>query len=126
MPDAIDVPGLTEVEIIGENDHGYRFYVGRLNGEWIGFSLGDLDDGRKMMCLLPEVSVAKVVGIEDRDLAIRMVSALAENAGSGFGGIARWFVEEKLRGDPEEFRCSMCDQLFCDGTCYDSHEPDLP
>lgn len=93
---------LTERVEVGENNHGYRFAVGKIAGDrWIGFA--DSDVGA---FVLPGMSEEYEMGLADRDRAIKLTGAIAQSAEHGYGGIARWFVDESLRGKPEDFTCS--------------------
>ena len=107
---------LERVEV-GDNGLGYRFAVGSISDEgggvrWVGFA--DSDAGA---FIFPSVSEGHVAGLTDRDLAIRLTGAIAQSFEHGYGGVDRWFVDESLRGDPEEFRCFDCDQIGCRGDC---------
>lgn len=106
---------------VGENDHGYYFGVGRVGGRWVGFAVGDAGESGQMMFLLPGISEDYHLGLLDRDRAIRMTGAIAQSPEHGYGGISRWFVEESLRGKPEDFRCEDCQEVGCSGDCsYDA------
>jgi len=89
---------IKETLLIGENDRGYQFCVGLIGDRWCGFALGRSSD---------------------RDEAIRKTGAIACDPESAYGGVTRWYVDEPLRGDPEDFRCAFCGDVDCDGTCRD-------
>ena len=105
---------LSETVLVGENDYGYQFAVGRHGDSWVGFAVGTTEAGR-MLFLFPEISSGVVMGIGSRDEAIRMVGAIAEDPEHGYGGIDRWFVNESLRGTPDEYRCADCGEVGCNG-----------
>ncbi len=82
-----------------------------------------------MLFMFPEIAENFTMGILDRERAIRMTGAIAEDPESGYGGVDRWFVGEELRGKPDDFRCEMCERVGCDGIgCQDAiFDPgDLP
>lgn len=112
---------LTERVEVGENGLGYRFAVGSIPDEgggvrWIGFA--DSDEGA---FIFSQISEGHVVGITDRDRAIRLTGAIAQSPEHGYGGVETWFVEEPLRGRPEDFTCENCRSIGCGGDCeYDA------
>jgi hypothetical protein len=104
---------------VGENDNGYRFAVAKIPGErWIGFA--DSDYGA---FVFPSISENHIMGIAGRELAIKLTGAIAQSIEHGYGGITRWFVEEELRGRPEDFTCDECGEVACDGECSYENEP---
>lgn len=114
-------PGLAieETVRVGRND-GWEFGVGRIGGRWIGFAVGvepveDPAGPTRYMHLFPQVSEGYELGTPDRDKAVRLVGALAQDPEHGFGGVAEWFVPPGLRANPDEFRCKWCDDVGCDG-----------
>lgn len=117
---------LSDVLVIGSNDHGYQFAVGRMETRWIGFAIGDLEDGTRMLFIFPEVSQGVLLGLANKVQAIRLTAAVACDPEQGYGGIKRWRIPPRLRGTPEEFRCERCHALNCDGFCGDELEIDLP
>jgi hypothetical protein len=117
---------ITEMEKIGENDHGYWFGVGRLGSRWVGFAMGDLEDGNKMMFLLPGISESYQMGVAERGQAILLTGAIAQDFEHGYGGIARWFIPEELRGKPDDFRCDDCHSVGCAGDCIEMDFFDEP
>ena len=107
---------LSDVVVIAENDYGYEFCVGRLGKIWIGCAVGTLDDGTQTVFLFDEISDDLAsVGVADRELAIRMTGALADDPEQSYGGVDRWFVAAELRGKPDDFRCERCRRVGCDG-----------
>lgn len=110
---------LTETFKIAENDHGYSFGVGRLGDRWTGFAVGDCGNGEQMMFFLPGIAEDYQLGLTDREKVVKLVGAIAQAPEHGYGGIARWFVSEDLRGKPEDFRCAKCDEIGCPGECDD-------
>jgi hypothetical protein len=62
------------------------------------------------------------LGTRDKEKAILMTGAIAQAREHAYGGIARWFVEEELRGKPEDFRCANCQVIGCRGDCFDGAE----
>jgi len=110
---------LTNTLVVAENDHGYQFCVAQNADRWIGFAAGELDDGRRMMFVFPNVADGIRLGLEDRDEAIRLTTAIAAAPENGYGGIARYFVDEDLLGRPEQYRCENCDEVGCLGDCVD-------
>ena len=108
-----------DVMKVSENDHGYSFAVARLAGtdRWIGFAIGSLNEQECGLFLLPNFSENYVMGLTDRDYAIKLTGAIAQSFECGYGGVERWFVEESLRGDPEVMRCNACEEIGCRGDC---------
>jgi len=104
--------GLQDVFKIGENDYGYWFGVARMNDRWVGFAFGD-----NCIFFLPGVHECHELGLLDRDMAIKLTGANAQALENGYGGISRWFVDESLRGRPEDFRCPLCEEMGCQGEC---------
>lgn len=104
---------------IGENDFGYSFAIGRLGDRWVGFALGDLGEGEQGCFFLPGVSEGYMMGLLDRERAIKLTGAIAQASEHGYGGIARWFVPPEQRGNPDDFRCERCEQVGCSGECVD-------
>lgn len=102
---------------IGENDHGYKFAVGKIGERWVGFADGALENGDRMYFMFPAISEDYQMGLTDRDLVIKMTGAIAQSVEHGYGGVARWFVPEDLRGKPEDFTCEHCESVGCRGTC---------
>ena len=92
---------------IGENDYGYESGVCWFGNRWHGFALGS-SGNEKMLFLLPECE-------DDRktDRLIKLTGAVAQSYERGYGGIQRWFVEESLRGKPEDFMCEECGSVGC-------------
>jgi len=123
-PPPLSIDEMVQVGCNGD----WLFGVGRASGRWIGFALGvDLITGptgaTRFMHVFSEVSERYQLGLVDRDQAIRLVGALAEDEEGGFGRVAEWFVPPELRGDPETFRCRSCGCVGCDGTdCTDDYE----
>jgi hypothetical protein len=108
---------ITDQQLIGENDHGYRFLVGKIGDRWVGFADGDLGDGKRMLFMFPAISEDYQMGLLDRELVIKLTGAIAQSVEHGYGGIARWFVPEELRGKPEDFTCEHCESVGCRGSC---------
>jgi hypothetical protein len=106
MSDAIKIE---EQVLVGSNRHGYTFAVGRLGDRWVGYA-----GGGGMLFILPGMSEDHELGLTDRDEAIRRVGACALDGGQGYGGIDEWHVPEDLRGDPDAYRCAVCDEVCCD------------
>lgn len=110
---------------VGENSHGYTFAVGSIPDEdggvrWIGFAEGDTGEGR-FTFIFPDVREGHVMGVKGRDHAIKLVGAIAQSPEHGHGGVERWFVDESLRGKPEDFACENCWGVACPGDCeYDA------
>jgi hypothetical protein len=105
-----------ETLLIGENDRGYRFGVGRVGDRWIGFALGRTITGG-MLFLLPEIAVDHQLGLTLRDEAIRQVAAIAQDPEHAFGGVDRWYVAPELRASPDDYRCEHCGEILCGGRC---------
>jgi len=114
-----------DVVQVGENDLGYRFAVGAIPDEdggvrWIGYA--DSDVGA---FIFPGICEGHMMGIKDRERAIKLTGAIAQSFEHGYGGVERWFVTEELRGKPEDFRCADCQEIGCDGWCsYHSEDFD--
>lgn len=110
---------LDRLKFIAENDHGWRFGVGRAAGRWVGFAAPTTNDGSGIIMFFSEVSGPDYhLGLEDRDEAIRLTAALAVDP-ENYGGVDRWLIEEELRGDPEAYRCPQCGRVGCRGDCFD-------
>jgi hypothetical protein len=97
---------------IGRNDHGYEFAVGRSDERWIGF-VKEYEDGARGVFVFSGIHEGYKLGITDRDRAIRLTAAMAQDPEHGYGGISEWFVAENLRATPDEMRCEACGELPC-------------
>lgn len=102
---------------IGENDHGYKFAVGKIVNRWVGFADGELENGDRLFLIFPAISENYQMGLTDRELVIKLTGAIAQSGEHGYGGIARWFIPQELRGDPKEFTCENCESVGCQGSC---------
>ena len=115
----------TEVNKIGENDHGYTFGVGMLGGEWCGFAMGRIENDAGMIFLLPGCLQQDLPeslqdgGDAARDAIIVRVGAIAGSGEHGYGGIKRWFVKESLRGKSRDFMCAECGSVGCSPDAHD-------
>lgn len=108
-----------QILLIGENED-WQFCVGKAGDRWWGFAIGESDrTGHKFMNVFSGVGEGFELGLRDRDAAILKTGAIACDANAGFGGILRWYVDAPLRGDPEDFRCTSCGDVDCDGVCCD-------
>jgi hypothetical protein len=67
--------------------------------------------------MFPAISEDYQLGLTDRELVIKLTGAIAQSVEHGYGGIARWFIPEELRGAPEDFTCERCETVGCRGTC---------
>lgn len=105
--------------LVAENDHGYQFCVGTIEGRWVGFAVGFENGQAWGVFLFSEISVAHRLGVESREEAIRMTAALAQDDESAYGGVDRWHVQEELRASPEDYRCEHCDRVCCGEECLD-------
>lgn len=121
-----------EILSIGTNAHGYSFAVGRVGERWIGFAAGRVAPAPHSagIFVFSELSEDYVLGLKDRDEAIRYTGALAQDPEQGYGGITRWHVPEALRGDPEALRCTKCGEIHprsepCDDFDADEWGEDL-
>jgi hypothetical protein len=137
----LDLADLLE---IGRNPW-YSFHVARhrdaREDRWIGFAVGhdakaaDLDgatvnyagmvqgDKVPMLFVFPEVGSDGRLGLLDRDEAIRLTGAIAQDPEHGYGGVERWRIPEDLRATPDEFRCEHCNAVGCDGLlCVEDEE----
>lgn len=108
---------ITERFDIGENDHGYKFTVGKIGDRWVGFADGDLGRSKRALFMFPAISQDYQIGLMDRELVIKLTGAIAQSVEHGYGGIARWFVPEELRGSPRDFTCEYCESVGCRGSC---------
>ena len=108
---------ITDRYDIGENDHGYKFAVGKIGDRWVGFADGDLGNDKRMLFLFPAISEDYQMGLPDRELVIKLTGAIAQSLEHGYGGVARWFVSEVLQGRPEDFTCEHCESVGCRGAC---------
>jgi len=122
MPEPLQ---LTDQFIIADNP-GWRFGVARIGGDrWIGFAreggfsakakaffAGEgLEATPSILMVFPEVSDGFNLGTLDRERSILLTGALAQDPESAYGGVERWFVPADLRGDPEKFRCVVCERV---------------
>lgn len=105
------------LQAIGHNRHGWRFAVGSMNGRWMGVALGRIRPGTSTYChFFAEISEGYVMGVRDRELAIRMTGALAQDPEQCFGGIDVWYIPRELRGRYQDLpRCRQCGRVCCDG-----------
>src|SRR5262245_31906220 len=96
---------------IGENDQSYKFAVANIGKRWVGFAYGALENGDRMLFMFPSISEESYLGLEDRELVIKLTGAIAQDYEHGYGGIERWFIPEELRGKPDDFRCEHCERI---------------
>ena len=131
---------IDEIEVIARNLE-FRFCIGKFGDRWLGVAIGApiirleravfglpgpaIEDS--YMHVFPEVSEGGKLGMTDKNRAMLLVGALAQDPEQGFGDITGWLVPEDLRGDPDAFRCKKCGEVGCDGTeCEDDFgETDL-
>jgi hypothetical protein len=111
---------ISNITKIGENDYGYWFGVGQLEGRWIGFAVGRLDDGNEMVFWFPEIAEGHLIGLADCNEAIKASSAIVQDPSHAYGGIQHWLIPEELRGNPDDYRCGYCCQVGCPGDCSDA------
>jgi len=132
---------LRNITIIAENDHGWRFGVAQVGDRWVGIGLESAhavearaafrSEGLPVepgfVNIFSEVSEGHELGLVDRDAAILLTGAAAQDPEACFGGIDRWFVPAELRGDPEQYRCANCDAIGGDCQCAsgDFNDDDL-
>lgn len=90
----------------------YVFAVGKLEGRWVGFAQTE-----KGIFIFPQITQGHRLGLPDRDRAILLTGAIAQDYESAYGGIEEWSVPVELRGDPDALRCRDCDTIGCDGDC---------
>lgn len=109
MSDPIQIEELT---LLASNSH-WRFCVGRVGGRWLGFALGDLEDGQQFMNVFHQVAQGCELGLPDRDEAIRLTTAIAWDPNSDFGRVNEWYCLAEMRGDPEDYRCPTCEEVGC-------------
>ena len=95
MCDSSERIRLHQTLLIGENDC-YQFCVGLVDDRWCGFVVGQLDNSHKCLFFLPGVGEGHVMGLTDRDEAIRKTGAIACDPESAYGGVTRWYVDEPL------------------------------
>lgn len=103
---------IVNITIVGSNAHGYEFGVGQVAGRWVGFAKGGGG-----LFFFSEICEGVQLGTPDRDLAIRMTGACAQDPARGYGGIDTWKVPKALRGRPEDFICPGCGEVCCAGDC---------
>jgi hypothetical protein len=125
---------IEELVVIGENDYGWRFAVGRIGERWLGLGLESAntvaarcafrDEGLPVepgyMHVIGAVSRDHELGLPDKEAAIRLTGAIAQDPAHAFGGVERWLVPEALRGRPDDFRCGHCEEVGCNGDCQDA------
>ena len=104
---------------VAYNEYGYRFCVGRVGSRWMGYALGGGG-----MFFMPGVSEGCVMGLTDRDEAIRRVGAIAQDPEESFGGVQAWSVPPALRGKPEDYRCKECGRVCCEGDHGEDYDPE--
>jgi hypothetical protein len=109
---------------IGENDHDYCFADGMIHGRWFGFAIVNLGNEQTGVFFLPGIGEGHMLGVSDRTRAIKLTGAIAQSSEHGYGGVARWFVPEELRGKPEEFICEGCGSVGCSGDCTNDFDFD--
>jgi len=117
---------LHEIIPVGENRH-WTFIAARCGDRWLGGAVGKTEppsaklppsaDGLdpNMFFVFPEVSDELQLGVLDRDRAILLVGAIAQDIESTYGGITTWRVAPELQGRPDDFRCEVCDRVGCQG-----------
>lgn len=96
---------------IGKNSQ-YLFGIGQIKDRWVGFA-----EGGGALFMFPQISQGHVLGLTDRDKMIRLTGAIAQDVGSGYGGIETWYVPLYLQGNPEHYRCKDCQEVGCEGSC---------
>lgn len=109
--------GMTEVEIVGENDHGYQFGIGWRHGQRLGFALGWTGENQAVFFIESDPALTFIY-----ERLISYVHAVACDPEHAYGGISRWFVDERLRTNGKEFRCKQCGSLACGGACMNELE----
>ena len=116
----------SDIFVIAENDH-YRFVIARCGDRWFGGAMESLaaQEAREafaseclpvqppMMFIFAQVSEGFEFGVQDRNRAIMLVGAIAQDEESSYGEVDRWFVPEGQRGKPEAFRCERCGEIGC-------------
>lgn len=105
---------------IGTN-YDYQFYVGKVCERWIGFARPNVKDPTGIF-VFSQVSEGVYLGLTDRNEAIKRTAAFAESDEYGYGGITEWLLDESLRGKPEDYECSLCQTIFCEGECLDDED----
>jgi hypothetical protein len=113
---------IQDITILGTNKYGYAFCVGRAEERWVGFAHGRTKDGQSMLFMLSEVSEDYQFGLPDRDRAIRLTVAVAQDPSKSYGGIDEWRIEPIPASDAEEFRCKVCAEIGCAGDCYNDFD----
>lgn len=93
----------------------WKVCVARLEGRWIGVAIGEVGDSLEFCSVFPEVSANGMLGLASLQEAIRLTSALADDPEQGLGEVVEWLVADHERGDVEDYRCSNCGELGCDG-----------
>lgn len=108
--------------LIGTNDN-YQFYVAqaqeRGSGQalWVGFA--QPPPGQTGVLALFAIN-GSLLGVEERDEAIRRVSAYLSSfdaVNDGYGDVTEWHIPPEQRGNPSLYRCETCEELFCEGAC---------
>ena len=120
-------------EFVGRNEH-WQFAVAKVGDRWLGvalegkftrqardaFQAQGLPVPDDYMHVFAKVSDGFELGMKDKNRAMLLVGAIAQDPEQGFGGVDEWLVPEELRGDPEKFRCLKCGEVGCNGTeCED-------
>lgn len=110
---------VADAVIVGDNSRGYQFAVGKIaDDRWVGFAIGRVEGQNKMLFFFSEIADADYrLGILDRDEAIRMTSAIADDPEHAYGGIERWFADPALRATSDQYRCANCGTVACQGAC---------
>ena len=101
-------------ELIGRNDQ-WDFAVARIGDRYLGVALESrytrevraafASEGLQIeptyMHVFAEVSEGVDLGMQDKQAAILLTGALAQDPEQGFGGIDEWLVPDDLRGEPK-------------------------
>lgn len=82
---------------IGENAHGYEFKVGLLGERWVGYA-----DSSVGSFFFPGVGEEHMMGVKDKNDAIKLTLIVALTPEHGYGGVDTYFVDEALRPTEDE------------------------
>jgi hypothetical protein len=91
----------------------WQFCIGRLEQRWIGYAFAP---AHHFADIMPEISLDGQLGHPDRDHAVKLTTAIAQDPEHAYGEITDWFVSLDQRGHPDSFRCHHCERVACDGT----------
>ena len=100
----------------------YSFIVGLFDGRWIGLARSEMPGIGGVFVFAEVFDEPGLLGLADRREAIRMTAAIATDIGHGYGPVIEWFIPKELQASPDDYRCTVCESIGCDGSCQDLAE----